>query len=414
MQMIKSKKGYKVRLIALFMSVLFIFPAMATKTSASTISEIEAKQEELKKETDALESKLDSLRDDEAKAQEYSDALQEKISLTEEKIDTARNNIKDLNASITDLEAKLKESEAQYTETMNLLKERIKALYQAGDIGTIEILLNSTSLYDFSMKTEMLKSVTEHDKKLCDSITAYMVKTEADRNDLKKQKQEVADLKKQLEADQADLVSLQEENDAVIADLQEKQASTQSSLDEKAEEDSALQAELENLIAEQKKKEEAAKKAAEEAAKQQTSTSNGSGDGNMVYVPPTNGDDAGGSDFGWPLPGYGTSYITCLFGNGHYGLDIGAPYGTPIVAAESGTVLNATYHDSWGNNVLIYHNGTYSTRYAHMSSMAVSVGDTVTKGQVIGYVGSTGYSFGNHLHFEVYQNGTRVDPYPFL
>ena len=114
------------------------------------------------------------------------------------------------------------------------------------------------------------------------------------------------------------------------------------------------------------------------------------------------------------MSGYGTSYITQYYGGGHNGLDIGAPYGSAIIASESGQVLSASYHWSWGNNVLIYHNGTYSTRYAHMSTIAVSDGQYVEKGQIIGYVGSTGNSTGPHLHFEVYQDGDRVDPGPYL
>lgn len=103
---------------------------------------------------------------------------------------------------------------------------------------------------------------------------------------------------------------------------------------------------------------------------------------------------------------------------GHKGLDIAGPYGTPIVAAADGTVIEANSTDSWGMSwgyyVLIYHNGTYTTRYAHMSSVAVSTGQYVTAGTVIGYEGATGNVTGPHLHFEVYENGVRVDPMQFL
>ena len=116
----------------------------------------------------------------------------------------------------------------------------------------------------------------------------------------------------------------------------------------------------------------------------------------------------------WPLPGISYGNITGHFGdmydNGpHNGLDIGADYGTPIVAAQAGQVISAEYHWSWGNNVLIWHNQDYSTRYAHCSSLAVTPGQYVEQGQTIGYVGNTGYSFGYHLHFEVYYGGSRVN-----
>ena len=117
----------------------------------------------------------------------------------------------------------------------------------------------------------------------------------------------------------------------------------------------------------------------------------------------------------WPLPGH--TYISCHFGEvdafgnaGHRGTDIPAPEGTPILAAHSGTVLVSGWNDSYGNQVLLDNGAGLSTRYAHMTASAVTAGETVTSGQVIGYVGSTGDSTGNHLHFEVMQDGVRVNP----
>ena len=117
----------------------------------------------------------------------------------------------------------------------------------------------------------------------------------------------------------------------------------------------------------------------------------------------------------WPLPGH--TYISCHFGEvdafgnaGHRGTDIPAPEGTPILAAHSGTVLVSGWNDSYGNQVLLDNGAGLSTRYAHMSQTAVTAGEAVTAGQVIGYVGSTGDSTGNHLHFEVMQNGVRMNP----
>lgn len=117
----------------------------------------------------------------------------------------------------------------------------------------------------------------------------------------------------------------------------------------------------------------------------------------------------------WPLPGH--TYISCHFGEvdafgsaGHRGTDIPAPEGTPILAAHSGTVLVSGWNDSYGNQVLLDNGAGLSTRYAHMTQTAVAAGEAVTAGQVIGYVGSTGDSTGNHLHFEVMQNGVRMNP----
>ena len=127
------------------------------------------------------------------------------------------------------------------------------------------------------------------------------------------------------------------------------------------------------------------------------------------------GDTVGDGTLQWPLPGH--TYISCHFGEvdafgntGHRGTDIPAPEGTPILAAHSGTVLVSGWNDSYGNQVLLDNGAGLSTRYAHMTATAVTAGETVTAGQVIGYVGSTGDSTGNHLHFEVMQGGIRVNP----
>ena len=117
----------------------------------------------------------------------------------------------------------------------------------------------------------------------------------------------------------------------------------------------------------------------------------------------------------WPLPRH--TYISCHFGEvdafgnaGHRGTDIPAPEGTPILSAHSGTVLVSGWNDSYGNQVLLDNGAGLSTRYAHMTQTAVTAGEAVTAGQVIGYVGNTGDSTGFHLHFEVMQNGVRVNP----
>lgn len=440
------------KIIAALLCVTLLAPNVV---SADSIDDVKDQQAELQGKMDSLQSELDSLRGDEAKAAEYQETLNEKIAVTEERIDTARNSIKKLNANIKELEQKLKTSEQEYSYTMEQLKERIKALYQAGDVGTVEILLNASSLYDFSLKTELLKSLTAHDKELMDKIREFMDATKADRDSLTEQKNQVASLKKQLEGDQDELEGLSAENEALIGSLQSKQSEKESKISQLEEEDKELNDRLAALVAQKRAEEEAArKKAAEEEAarkkaeedaaqNQQDGSDSGDqgSDGSGGNSDDGSGDNSGGSSDGgsdnssgggsdgssmsegfnprWPVPGVGTGSITGHYGdmysNGpHNGLDIGAPYGTPIVAAQAGQVLSAEYHYSWGNNVFIYHNGTYSTRYAHMSSMAVSAGEYVEAGQIIGYVGSTGYSFGNHLHFEVYENDSRVNPDPYL
>lgn len=133
----------------------------------------------------------------------------------------------------------------------------------------------------------------------------------------------------------------------------------------------------------------------------------------------TPGDGVATGGFSWPIPSSYSVGETYGYQEGrfHNGIDIYGDYGAPILAADGGTVVEAYsygYNGGWGLNVLIDHGNGYMTRYAHCSSIAVTVGEKVSKGQLIGFVGSTGYSTCNHLHFEVYVSGSRVDPYPFI
>lgn len=393
---IGKKKKLAGKCLMLLLCLIFALPM---GTAAKTIEEVKAQQQELKKQNEELQKKLDSLKQDEQKALEYQETLEEKITVTEKRIDTARENIEALDKNIEKLEERLAQFDKEYQETLELFAERIKALYKMGDVGMLEILLTSNSLYDFSMRTEMIASVTKHDQELADKIRQYMEETAADREDLTEQKEEAAELKVELEQAQSDLLALYEENEALIASLETQKSSAEETIQNNEQEDAELNKELEELI----------RKKTEEEKNNQAGGS----------VSPQNPGMSGDFHPMWPLPGIGVGNITGNYGdmyfNGpHNGMDIGAGYGTPIVAAQAGQVLSAEYHYSWGNNVLIWHNGTFSTRYAHCSSLAVSAGQYVEQGQVIGYVGSTGESFGNHLHFEVYVNGSRTDPRPYL
>lgn len=417
-----SKKRRLARGVALALAVLLMLPV---RTLATTIDEVQNRQEELKQENEDLQAKIDALKEDEEAALAYQEELTGKIDENEQKIDQARATIEEMNGKIQELQARLDLSEEKYQGTIDAFKERLKALYVSGgsSLGTLEILLDSSSLSEFFTRQELVEVMAQRDQSMLDQLDAYMEETQSDREELVAAQQEVADSKKAIEAAQDELETLYEENDLLVASLEGQQAQAQEQIAANEAEDAELQAQLEALIAERNRQEEEKR----QQALQNQQAQNGGSDGGEGATQPSGGTgvepvtpglQSGFSPI-WPLPGVGVGSITGHFGdmyfNGpHNGLDIGASYGTPIVAAQAGEVISAQYHWSWGNNVLIWHNETFSTRYAHMSSIAVSAGQYVEQGQIIGYVGSTGESFGNHLHFEVYYGGSRVDPDPYL
>lgn len=459
------------RLTALALSALLLASAPLA-VSAQTVEEIEAKQNALAEKKADLESQIAALEEDESDKEAEQALIAEKISTVEEQISTATENIDTLNDSITALEESLASSEAEIADTMELLKKRLCALYSAGStVSTLEILFNAESLHDFSMRMEMVSGITRHDKMLIDQVSAYMEETSAQREELEKEKTALADEKKLLESSQAELTELEEENSALLEEIRAEKGETTQELERTVEEENALANMMADLIAQMQQQENNQSQATPtptpvpevEPTPTPTPVPEVEPTPTPTPVPDTEYDENGNAlptptptpvpetkptptptpvptvkptptptpvpnnppsydsneSFLWPLPGYGYGSITQYFGNnGHKGLDIGVPYGTPIVASRSGKVMVANNYDSWGDSwgyyVAIYHDSTYSTLYAHMSSVAAYEGQWVNKGDIIGYVGNTGNSFGNHLHFEVYQNGTRVDPSQFV
>lgn len=410
------------RIISGLMAVMVVV-LVPMSALARTAEEVRAEQAQLELERQNLQARLEQLRADEEQKQAYQETLQAEIDILENQIDTARRDIEELNASINELNLKLEASQAEIADTLQQFRERVVALYKAGSVSTLEILLDANSFSDFSMRSEMLTNMSRRDQDLIDKITEYMDATKDEREECEAQKETVASLKKDMEKKQGELDELYKENAAAIAELQGAQYETNHALELNADEMAARDNELQQLIEqERKRQEEERKRQEEERKRQEEAAANNGGNANgyeqVQWVPDGSTNGVEGFNPTWPLPG--VTLISDEFGGArnHGGMDIAGGYGTPIVAAESGTVIRANSTDEWGQgwgyHVYIYHNGTYSTLYAHMSSVAATTGQSVTKGQVIGYVGNTGNSFGPHLHFEVWQNGVRVNPRSFL
>lgn len=394
----------------------------AGRVFAKTSDEVKDEISALQAQQDELQDKLDSLKDDESKQLEYYNTLQEQISSVQEEIDATIANISELDENIRELDAELDAAEQEIDSTMQLLKERIKVLYESGDESTLQILLSSNSWTEFAEKAELMKAVAEHDSQLIEEVSAYMDRTSDTRNQLQEDRETAAQLRTSLEDKQSELQGLETECEAVLEDLRAQQIEVEDQRQQTEEESNALEKELQQILAD----EEWQDKLAQED-QNQSGNSDGSGDSGSSGGSDETGSSGGsstggnyetGAMFAWPCPGY--VYVSSYWGDGrgHKGVDLAANYGTPIVAAESGYVVIANSTDEWGSgwgyHVMIAHNSVYSTLYAHCSSLAVTSGQYVERGQVIAYVGNTGNSFGNHLHFEVYEYGTRVDPAPFI
>jgi murein DD-endopeptidase MepM/ murein hydrolase activator NlpD len=282
-----------------------------------------------------------------------------------------------------------------------------------GTISYFEIVFGATSFADLLSRIDFISEIMNYDEGVYDDYVAAKNETLAAKAALEEANALQQEAKREQEIREAELEDQVAEASALIIELGENIDAFENERAQLQEEEARLEKEIEDkmeALAQQKAAEEAARRAAEEAARNQAA--------NYVSGGMPDGDGVAYGDFIWPSAD--SRYITSLFGTRlhpiyhtyktHNGIDIGASYGTSILAADGGTVTTSTYSSSYGNYIIVNHGNGTSTLYAHMSSRLVSEGQSVSQGQTIGLVGSTGVSTGPHLHFEVYVSGSRVNP----
>lgn len=274
--------------------------------------------------------------------------------------------------------------------------ERMRASQEDGNASYLSMILGASSIGDFLSKVDRVNSMLEYDRNVLKQYKEEKEQLESEKAKLEESKTLQQETIKTLEADKADSQAKAAEAASYYEQLKNDTSQYQSEYEKAKAAEEQLDAQLTAMLQ-------------EIASRQQSS----SGDSGSDFSP-----NAGSGDFIWPLPSGG--YVSCNFGDSdpggrpHYAMDCAIAYGTPIYACASGTVVTASSHSSYGNYVVIDHGGGIATLYAHCSGLAVSAGQSVQQGQVIGYVGSTGYSTGNHLHLEFRVNGQKVNPRNYI
>ena len=410
------------RIGAVVLAVVMVFFAMtaampgAQAVTQQEISDLRSQASELDAQKQELQEKLDKLANSKDAALDEKFLLEEKINVLKEQIALSEQSIEELGEMIVQKEEELaqaKEEEAKYYDEYC---QRVRSMEERGNVSYLSVLFNANSFSDLLDQINAIAEIVDYDNQVMDQLAAARQAVADAKADLEESKSAEEAAKADLETQKADLVAEEANVDAVIAEITSQSSVYAEKMDE-LEDDSAN---VSNQIAAAEKayqaQLEAQKKAEEEAQKQQQNNSS-SGSGN---VPNGGGGSASSSGYLWPLSGYTRvsspfGYRICPFHGQelHGGCDIPAPGGTPIMAAKSGVVVISTYSSSYGNYVVIAHSDGSRTLYAHQSQRAVSAGQTVSQGQVIGYVGSTGSSTGNHLHFELWLNSSsssRVNP----
>lgn len=394
----------KMKILSMVMIVFTILPLFFSNINATTLDEYEQELERIKQEQKENAARLTGVEKQIAQYTYDIADLDSKMSQYSKELASLEAKVSEVNEKLEQQEKALQDSAQLYNSAEDMYTTRLRAIYENGIPSIWEILLSSKGIADFFSRMNVYNSILEYDKSLVGNI--------------KNQKEYIDYIKKDIEVQKLQLEQLKYDVEKSTQALNDTLQTKQNKIAELNNSKENLQEISDDLT----KKREAAKKKVDDefariAAEAQNSANNGTGN---VFV----------GDFAWPVPNFYT--ITTEFGeiynlvnpNGsaHTGADIAGTgiNRTPIKAMADGTVTTANYGNyGYGNYIIINHgkNATdgnvYISLYGHASSLAVSKGQEVTKGQVIAYVGSTGNSTGPHLHFEVDQNGKRVNPLQF-
>ena len=387
------------------LGMLIMFPATVTVSAESaSIQQMQDEMKDLADKQKELLGKINSLSDEQKKTEEYKQSLGYLLDTVTDKITTANALIDDLKNSIAETEAAVEELNVKIADTTEKIKERLRANHEAGAENYFSILIGAEDIGDFLSRMERVNAMMEYDTKLQEQFEQEKATLEQKRIDLIASKELNEKTLKELEKDKAESERLAKDAEKYINTLKADKSQYESQYQQAKAAEKALDAQIEAILLERKKEQEKLQQQQQQQSGQQNNqqvTANGA--------------------FMWPIP-TGQGYISCRFGgkdpNGapHYAVDIAGFYNglPPIYASNDGYVVTASYHYSYGYYVLIDHGNGIATLYAHCSRLTVSAGQTVTKGTTIGYVGTTGFSTGNHLHFEFRVNGKKVNPLNYM
>lgn len=361
-----------------------------------------------------LQGQIDSSRLEQENWQQVIEDVSAKLKQIQADLDAANARLQsiqtkqaEINAQIAQTQNEIVKMEAYLKTRQDVLNRRVRAIYMHGQLNYLEVILGANSFSDFANRVELLKRVIRSDYNLILEIQKQKAAIEAKKAQLEEDKRQLDALAAEAEKTRQEIAKRKAEQQKVLDSAKSNKAAAA-----QMEQDlNAQLASVRNLIQQRLAAAEAARQAAQQQAASDDEGGGGGSDDNYVQ---------GTGAMGWPCSGPITSpfgyrthpiFGTTIF---HAGIDIGVDYGTPIHAADSGVVVYSGWISGYGNAVIIDHGGGISTLYGHNQSLAVSEGQSVSKGSVIAYAGSTGNSTGPHCHFEVDVNGSPVNPMGYL
>ena len=366
-----------------------IFISGSSAYAAKSVSDLKSELSQNKKKTEETKKQIQSKQAEKNSQKAQKDSLDVEIAGLQSDIDKIQGTIDELSSEIDAKNAEIQALEGELKATYDRLKKRMKVIYESGTESYLELILKSTGIADLFTRIAVVESILKHDNSIMDDYRAKITEISEAKAAVENEKKEQVEAQGMLTEKQGEIKSKQKEKQKIIDSLS-------------------------NDIEELKRQEKEQEKAAKELQAQIEAASKTATQKAVKYT--------GNGKFGFPLASY--TRISSTYGYRihpitgtkklHTGTDYAAPFGTAILAAEDGVVLTAGWNSGYGYCVTVNHGGGYVTLYGHCSSLLVSAGQTVKKGQTIAKVGSTGNSTGNHLHFEVRINGNPVNPSGYL
>ena len=405
----RDRRKLAAGVLALVLAILLLLPMITMivgGAGAATQSEIDALRQEqsgYQNRVDELENQLDELENQQEQAEAQRKNLEAQLEAIDAELDVIDQQLAYYDQQIAAYDSQIAEKEAEHeqakareAEQYQLFCERVRAMEEAGNVSYLAILFNASDFSDLLDRAFMVGEIVDYDQAIMDQLTATRLEIEQIMSELETARAEQQAARDDQQAARDQQQAARDAQAAKVAEAQALVAEINADTDEvnrQLDAENEAMAEV-NAEIERKQKEL-------EAQRQE----------NNVVIDT-------GSGYHWPLPGH--YRLTSAFGyrihpitgkaHSHTGIDIPAPGGTGIEACMGGQVVTSAYHSSYGNYVVIDHGGGTSTLYAHMSQRLVSEGEIVSQGQVIGLVGTTGSSTGNHLHLEVRVGYQRIDP----
>lgn len=376
-----QRKGIRV-LVGLLLAVAMVFGSIAPGQASS----LEDRKKELNQVNRQIQLRKQQLAENNKQKQNVIQELSridQDISKTSQDLKRIANELAALQKAIQQTEKQLEEKEADLEERTEFLYQRLQDIYMEGHVSYLEVLLQSTSMSDFLTRLDLMQCIAEQDSRLVQELAAERDKIEQHKKELVNKKEEVAVLQETTRAKKTYLAARRGDREAALGQLETERKAYLRAVQELESSSRRLTSIIQQMQSKNQKPRQ--------------------GTGRFI----------------WPASGpitsnYGMRYHPILHQSRlHSGIDIGASSGSPIKAADDGTVIYTGWMGGYGQVVVIDHGGGYSTLYAHMSSIAVGKGG-VKQGQTIGRVGSTGWSTGPHLHFEVRVNGNPQNPLSYL